>query len=106
MTDQLVIANDAGQQLLMGAPEKQLVVGHTVYSSGGRDYVRVTVSCQHGEEDKWYDTNHDDADRISREQRPSIISRAIELHRANLLDEHRVVCNCQEPDDLVIDRDE
>jgi hypothetical protein len=79
-----------------------LTVGHTVYTAGGRDYVRVTVSCQHGEEDKWYDTNHDQEDRTAPDQRPSVIDRAITLHRANLLDEHRVICECRVPELVVV----
>ena len=74
-----------------------LLVGHTVYVSDHREYVRVTVSCTHGADDKWFDTNHDEPDRPRADQRASIIDRAITLHRANLLDEHRIVCDCGEP---------
>lgn len=105
MTDLRITRDDSGKEITWGDEGKTLMVGQTVYQTTLRDYVRVTVSCQHGEEDKWYDTNHDD-EKTHREARWPVIKRAVELHRANLLDQHRVVCNCRIPDSLRTDRDD
>lgn len=107
MTD--IYAPDAlGYRTLHGSRERYFEhIGHTVaQGEQGRSYVRVVIVCVHGEDDKTFTTNHDEVDRVSREQRASVIDRAIELHRANLLDNHRVVCNCRVPESLRADRDD
>lgn len=77
-----------------------LEIGHMHNRSGGRERVVVILRCLHGDDDddiREFFTTHEEYERLDIEQRADVIDEAVEKHRENLLDEHRLRCACEIP---------